>query len=140
MSSENLRTIVERAFDEAFKGNVEALDEVVAPDIVFHRPPHPDVKGLTAYKQGVADMRKPWSDMHMAFDDFFVEGNKCATRWTLEATHTGVIPELPVPPTGKRITMTGISLVHMVNGKSAEEWEYVDMLGLMQQLGAAPPK
>ncbi len=140
MSPADPRTAVQRAFGEAFSGNVNALDEVAAPDIVFHRPPGPDVKGLAAYKQLVVEMAKPFSDIRFTLDDFIVGGEKAAARWTFQATHTGVIPDLPIPATGKRVTMTGITLIHMVDGKSVEEWEYVDMLGLMEQLGVAPAK
>jgi hypothetical protein len=38
------------------------------------------------------------------------------------------------------IAMTGLTLVHMVNGKAKEEWDYPDMLGFMQQLGVTLPK
>jgi hypothetical protein len=41
-----------------------------------------------------------------------------------------------IPPTGKRITVTGIWIDRMVDGKIAERWGQVDMLGVMQQLGA----
>ena len=139
MSPEDLRTRVQRAFNEAFKGNVNALDEVASQEILFHQPPRPDVKGLTAYKQAVQDMQKPFSDIQFTFDDFVIEGNKAACRWTFRASHTGPLRDMPIPPTGKRITMTGLTLVHLLDGKSVEEWEYVDMLGFMQQLGVAPP-
>jgi predicted ester cyclase len=138
MAPEDLRTKVQQAFNEAFKGNVNALDEVTSQDILFHRPPGPDVKGLAAYKQGVEGLRKSFSDIEFTFDDFMIEGNKAACRWTFKGTHTGLMPDMPIPPTGKRVTMTGLTLVHMVNGKSSEEWEYGDMLGVMQQLGVAP--
>ena len=34
----------------------------------------------------------------------------------------------------------GVGLVHTVNGKAVELWQYIDMLGFMQQLGVSPPK
>jgi steroid delta-isomerase-like uncharacterized protein len=140
MAPEDHKAKVRQAFDEAFiKGNVNAIDEIAAPDIVFHRPPEPDVKGLAAYKQMIVDMRKSFSDIQFTFDDFIIEGETAAARWTVRCTHTGQMPSMPIPPTGKRVTMTGLTLVHMVNGKAKEEWEYVDMLGFMQQLGVAPP-
>ena len=141
MASEDLRTITKRAWDEAFhKGNVDALDEILAPDLVHHQPPMPDLKGLTAYKQMVAEMRKAFSDITFAFDEMIAEGDVSAARWTFQGTHTGQMPNMPpAPPTGRRVTMTGIGLVHLVNGKVKEMWQYPDMLGFMQQLGVVPP-
>jgi predicted ester cyclase len=95
---------------------------------------------LDAYKQIITDLRKAFSDVQFTFDEVVSEGEAVATRWTFRGTHTGQLPNPPIPPTGKRVTMTGLTLVHTVNGKTVEAWEYSDMLGLMQQLGVAPSK
>jgi predicted ester cyclase len=39
-----------------------------------------------------------------------------------------------VPPTGKRITVSGINVYEIVDGKIAREWEEMDALGMLQQL------
>lgn len=142
MATEDLKTKIRRAWDEAFhKGNVNALDEIVAPELVNHQPPGPDTKGLTAYKQMVTDLRKAFSDIKFTFDEIIVEGEVNATRWTFQGTHVGQLAAMaPIPPTGKRVTMTGIAFVHTVNGKAVELWQYIDMPGFMQQLGVSPPK
>ena len=44
-----------------------------------------------------------------------------------------------IAPTGKQVTMTGISIMHIVGGKIVKEWTEEDMLGMMQQLGVVPP-
>jgi predicted ester cyclase len=43
-----------------------------------------------------------------------------------------------LPPTGKSITMTGIEIFRIENGKIAELWGEANLLGLMQQLGIVP--
>jgi predicted ester cyclase len=43
-----------------------------------------------------------------------------------------------IPPTGKQVTVTGIIINRVVNGKSAEGWLNFDALGMLQQLGVAP--
>lgn len=43
-----------------------------------------------------------------------------------------------IPPTGKRISVSGIHLTRVVDGKSVEDWGNDDVLGLMQQLGIIP--
>ena len=52
---------------------------------------------------------------------------------------TGQLPRLPIPPTGKRVTFGGTTLARMSDGKIVERWANVDELGLLQQLGIAPP-
>ncbi len=142
MATEDLKTKIRRAWDEAFhKGNVNALDEIVAPELVNHQPPGPDTKGLAPYKQMVTDLRKAFSDIKFTFDEIIVEGEVNATRWTFQGTHVGQLATMaPIPPAGKRVTMTGIAFVHTVNGKAVELWQYIDMPGFMQQLGVSPPK
>ncbi len=65
------------------------------------------------------------------------EGEKLACRFTFRGSHRGAF--LGVPPTGKQVTMAGITVLHFVNGKCVERWNNADMLGLMQQLGVVPP-
>ncbi len=140
MSKEEQKAKVRRAIDEAFnKGNLNAMDEVVASNVVFHQPPMPDVKGLEAYKGILATLRKAFSGFQFTIDEFIGEGDTDAIRYTIRGTHTGQLPNMPIPPTGKKVTVTGMVMVRTVAGKSVEEWDYVDMLGLMQQLGVAPP-
>ena len=59
------------------------------------------------------------------------------TRWAVRATHQGEF--MGVPATGKQVTFTGISIMRCANGKNVEAWNQMDLLGLMQQLGAIPP-
>ena len=57
-------------------------------------------------------------------------------RLTITGTHQGAFQGLP--PTGKQITMSGIEIVRLVDGKAVERWGELDNLGLLQQLGAIP--
>jgi predicted ester cyclase len=41
-----------------------------------------------------------------------------------------------IPPTGKRIDLTGIDIYRVVDGKIVEQWIEQDLLGLLRQLGA----
>ena len=59
------------------------------------------------------------------------------TRWTYRAVHRGEFQGLP--PTGKPVTMTGISILRITGGKVAENTVEMDQLGLLRQLGVVPP-
>ena len=43
-----------------------------------------------------------------------------------------------VAPTGKQVTVTGITISRIADGKIAEEWTNWDTLGMLTQLGAIP--
>jgi steroid delta-isomerase-like uncharacterized protein len=64
------------------------------------------------------------------------EENKVAARFTARGIHKGNFMGLPA--TGKSITMTGIEIFRIENGKIIELWGEVNLLGLMQQLGLFP--
>ena len=65
------------------------------------------------------------------------EGDMVAARFTARGVHNGAF--MGLPPTGKPITMTGIEIFRLENGKIAELWGEANLLGLMQQLGILPP-
>ncbi len=58
-----------------------------------------------------------------------------AWRGTFEADHTGEF--MGVAPTGKRVTLTGISTDRIHEAKFVERWDSADMLGFLQQLGVS---
>ena len=64
------------------------------------------------------------------------EGDKVVGRVTMRGTHRGAL--MGIAPTGKHVTMTGIGIFRVEEGKIAEMWDNQDVLGLMQQLGAIP--
>ena len=80
---------------------------------------------------------RSWStDQHATIEDLVAEGDKVACRWSGRATHQGDL--MGVAATGKAIVLTGIAIYRVANGKIQEEWDYSDVLGLMQQLGVGP--
>jgi ketosteroid isomerase-like protein len=87
MTPEEHKARVRRVIDEAYgKGNLDALDEVNAPDAVWHQPPGPDLKGMDAYKQMITSLRSALSDFRFTVDEFIVEGDINAMRWTIQGT------------------------------------------------------
>ena len=140
MSIEDLKEKIRWAGQEVWmKGNLDAFDEVYAPDYVWHRPPFPDISGLTALKESVAGMRNAYSNLQVTYDEMIGEGNSIAYRYCVQGKHTGESPSLPIPPTGKDVKLVGCILVRIEDGKVVEEFEYSDYLGFLQQLGVVPP-
>lgn len=122
-------------------GTPEMLDEFfahIAPGFVFHRPPFPDVIGLEANRQSDETMGAAFSDSVVHIEELIVEGDRSVLRYTWEAVHTGVSPSLGIPPTGKRVKAPGCSVYHWKEGQIVEMWDYIDMLGLLQQVGVIP--
>jgi steroid delta-isomerase-like uncharacterized protein len=139
MSQEELKKKIIWAGKEAWlKGNLDALDEVYADDYIWHRPPLPDISGLGAVKESMRDMRETYSDLQISYDEVIAEGDSVAYRYTWRGHHTGQSSTLPIPPTGKEVTLVGTVVVHVEDGKIVEEFELSDYLGFLQQLGVVP--
>jgi steroid delta-isomerase-like uncharacterized protein len=116
--------------------NPDILEEVYAPDLVWHEPDQ-DVQGLEEAKRFLGMYKTAFPDLHATVEDVIAEGDKVVTRWTISGTHQGEIEEFG-PPTGKQVEIKGITIHRIEGGKIVEEWERYDNLSVMQQLGLAP--
>jgi predicted ester cyclase len=87
-------------------------------------------------KQGLTRAQAAFSDISITVEDQIAEGDKVVSRWTIRGTHKGEY--MGIAPTGKQVTITGISIYRIEKGKIVEDWANSDMLGMLQQLGAIP--
>jgi steroid delta-isomerase-like uncharacterized protein len=92
-----------------------------------------DPEGVRAV---VAMFRSGMPDLRVIIEDMIAEGDKVATRYTLEGTHEGEL--FGVPPTGQRLSIKSISVERVSDGKIREHWRITDTLDMMQQLGVIP--
>jgi len=139
MSAKENKALVRRFVEESNKGKAAAmavLDELWAPDIVYHGGGGEEIRGLKAYKQSTSDGYNACPDPHYAIDDMVAEGDKVAVRFTFSGTHKGEFGGIPA--TNKKLTFWAINIYRVVDGKVVEGWERADTLGIMQQLGVVP--
>jgi steroid delta-isomerase-like uncharacterized protein len=134
--SEKKKVIVRRYFEEILDGgNLDLVDEIFDPQYVLHDPNAPEeVRGLEGAKQFVGVFRRAFPDIAHTIEDQAAEGDKVVTRFRARATHKGEL--MGIPPTGEKVTIEGISIWRVANGKIKECWFNYDALGLMRQLGA----
>jgi len=120
------------------QGQFAALDEVMAPTLVYHTS-HTgedggrEVHGLDGVRRVVATWRSAFPDLHFTLEDLLVDGDKVVARWTCRGTHQGVFRGSA--PTGKRVTFTGMTISRLAQGKIVEQWTEEDGVSLYQQLG-----
>ena len=137
MSTADIKGLVHRFVEEIWnRGNLELLDEFMAPDAVYHNAGMPDITGKEAFKQVVMMYRTAFPDLHFTIEEVIVEENTSATHWASTGTHQGEL--MGIPPTGKKISITGISMAHYRDGKMVEELARWNVLTLMEQLGVMP--
>jgi predicted ester cyclase len=149
MSTEDNKAIVRNLFEEVFnKGNVSAVDQLVAPNSVGHFdfPTNVPVTAefqlsLEGLKQFVSRFRTTFPDLHYTVELQVAEGDLVVTRATARGTHKGEYRGLEfkgIPPTGKQITWTFTSIDRIADGKIVESWFNEDAVGRLQQIGALP--
>ena len=137
MSAEENKALVHRYIEEVVNGrNLDLLDEIFAPDFVQYGADPNQVSGVEDLKQFFAMLRSGFPDFQGTKEDLFAEGDKVVLRFTFCGTHQGEF--MGIAPTGKQVTMPGIDIFRIANGKIVELWGQEDMLGMMQQLGAIP--
>ena len=136
MSTEENKAIVRRVFEAINEKNWAVLDDVFSTDCIFHGP-WGEEKVTQLIKRVALMMYDAFPDHHFTIEDMIVEGNKVVTRATVQGTHKNDF--MGIAPTGKQFTMTGIWIYYIADGKIIEDWEVLDQLGMMQQLGAIPP-
>jgi len=135
MSTEENKAIVRRWNEECWKGNQSLYEEVLAPNCIFH-----GIGGPQEMKEIMDRGRQAFPDITVTIEEMIAEGDKVVTRWTIHGTHNGdfVTPQGPIPPTGKQVTYTGITINRLADGKIVEDRFEGDVLGLLQQIGALP--
>jgi steroid delta-isomerase-like uncharacterized protein len=121
-------------------GNVKAFDAIVAQEFMRHTSPGSPgaAASLDSLKRSVTGFRTMYPDFHVTLTEEIYTADKIVVRWQYSATHSGV--GLPAAK-GKKVQATGMSLLHIKNGKIAEEWVETDGMVTAQQLGftVTPP-
>lgn len=131
--------VIHRWFEEVWnQGRLETIDELFGEDSVAHGLGEGGavVRGPAAFKPLVLNLRGALPDLHISVEDILADGDRAAFRVVLEGTHRG--DGLGVPPSGRRVRISGIIMVRFVEGRIMEGWNSWDQLGLLQQIGALP--
>ncbi len=126
MSAEENKALVRREQQELWNhtGNLDAAEQLYAAE------------QAEAARQEAADYRRGFPDVANTIEDLIAEGDKVVARWRSRGTHQGEY--MDIPPTGKEVEVTGITLYRIQGGKIAEAWNVEDKIGLLRQIGAFP--
>lgn len=132
---ERNKAVARAVFEVWSTGAIDRLDELVAADVVHHDPYDPHAAdGLVGMKRTIEMNRNAFADMRLTVEDQVAEGDKVVTRWRGQMTHAGHLAG--AAPTGRRVTVTGITIDRFEDGKIVEAWRSMDTLGLLQGIGA----
>jgi len=130
MSGQNNKAIVRRLWEEVWNQTaLDVCDEIFCPEYAAHE------------KRYAPTIWAAFPDSLHTIEEMIAEEDKVVTRFTWRGTHQGEFRG--IPPTGKQVETQGIWIHRLAGGRIVEgrQWGVVDMLGMLQQLGAtiAPP-
>lgn len=132
MSEEANEELVHRFFAAVNEHDPEAIKPLFAPGFVFHSPRRApmDADGWGCW---FSRFVRGFPDLQVDDEDMVAGGDQVAVRWTARGTHLGMFQS--IAPTGREVTMPGISIFQIAGGKIAQNWVVLDELGLLEQLG-----
>jgi steroid delta-isomerase-like uncharacterized protein len=120
--------LIRRWFDEVWNRKTEsAIDEMLTEDCVAYGLPDPDavVRGPDEFKQFHRGFCGAFPDLQIGVEDVIASGDRVAARWRMTGTHLG--GNLGFPPTAKSVTLEGVSIAVIKDGKLKEGWNMMDM-------------
>ena len=135
MSIEENKAKVRRFFEELLStDNFAVADVILSPDFRFYFAGSPVAMDLESYMEFLVARRAAFPERRFIVEDMIGEGDKVSARFTMRGTHKGEFRG--IAPSGTELTMTGIDMIRISEGKLVEDRVEVDQLGIMQQLGA----
>lgn len=126
-----------KRFGEAINsGDLEALREVMAPNVVDHDPAPGQGPGPDGFIGFFTTFRTAFPDLAVAVEHMVADESNVAIAYTVTGTHDGDF--MGVAPTGRKVTARGMQIARFENGKIVERWGSSDELGILKQLGVEP--
>lgn len=147
MSLEENKALIRRAYLDGMNNrNLSIIDEVFAPDYIVRYPGMDPIQGRDTAKEAIAAFLDAFPDIVFTIEDQVAEGDKVVTRWTAVGTHNGDFRGFPkkgalVPASGRKVNFRATDIYWVVDGRIKEEWNTLEEMELMHQLGlVSPPK
>ena len=135
MSTATNKAIVRRYYEQVFNEHRHDLvEEFLAENIELHGSGL--APGLETVKQWFTMFAAAFPDQQLIIEDVVAEGDRVVARTTFNGTHQGEMQGIHA--TGKPVSVPGITIFRLANGKIAEGWLVNDNLSMMQQLGVIP--
>ena len=129
----NPRELVERLHAELFAtGDLATIDRFFAPDVLSHDMPPGFPQGIEGVRLFFSAFREGMPDVQVRIDEIVAEDDRAAVATMIEGTHTGTL--MGIEPTGRQISVRGIDMVRVADGRIVEHRGLTDTVGLLRQL------
>lgn len=134
---ERNREILRRVIEDALgRGDVQALDDIMAPDVREHQRGNPS--GREGTKGVFRGLRRAFPDFRVQIRFLDAAEDRAWVLFRASGTHTG--PFFGIPPTGKPMEIDVMDVVRIQDGRIVEHWGVPDQLGMLEQVGLVPER
>ena len=127
------KALLDRFYREVYGDwNMGLVDEVVSEQFTSHDWPAGGPTGPQAFRNYYSAIQKAVPDARYEVDDLIAEGDRVVVRWRLLGTHKGAFRG--IAPTGRPITLKGIAIYRVEDGKLMERWVVSDIYGALEEV------
>ena len=120
-AEEKNKALVRRFFEARARADLDAIEEMLAPDFISHGLPPGQQPDREGYKRQVANSVSAFSEVRFVIEEQVAAGEKVISRISGRATHNRK-EIVGVAPTGREVTSMAIFIHRISEGKIAEEW------------------
>jgi steroid delta-isomerase-like uncharacterized protein len=136
MTAAENKALVRRFYEEVYVNwNMALADQLISPQFTSHDWPERGPTGPRAFRDYYSAIRSAVPDARYEVDDLIAEDDKVVVRWRLLGTHKGNFRG--IAPSGRPITLKGIAIYRVEDGKLMERWVVSDLHGLLEEIGAS---
>lgn len=129
-----VRQFIEQVLND---GEIDQAGRYVWEDVVEEVPFPGQGPGLKGLQDVLKGMKAAFPNIHWSIEEQMSDGDRVMTRFVWTGTHRG--PFLGIPPTGRPVSVWGIVIDRIVDGRIKQTRIIMDALGMMAQMGALPP-
>ena len=135
MSTDENKLLIRRFIEEIINtGNVDAIENFIAPNYIEIHEGKKHVIGIAGAKEHILGVRQTYPDLTLTVEQQIAEGDWVATCITARGTHKG--SWLGMKPTGKAVTFTGVNINKLVNGRIVEHGGAANLFEPLLEIGA----
>lgn len=132
MSLQDNKAVIRRLYDAFSAGDLKAIDESLAANVVDLFPLEGQAPGVEGFKGRLTRLRKSFPDLSFTIETIIAEGNVVAERVTLRGTHLGKF--MGVPATGKQVTGNMMAFNKFADGRVVERGRIINVFGMVRQI------
>jgi ketosteroid isomerase-like protein len=131
--TEENKALVRRFLEELARGNLDVIDELLAPDFVDRSLMPGQGPTREGFKRSVAEILEGFSSTAFTIEEQVAEGDAVVTRFRETGVQRGEL-HFFAPRSGNENTNKGIYIHHLSGGKITEEWSTLEPRPLWENL------